>query len=226
VTKLATAIFAPDTSRKLAKPLEALGVPLLNIVFDLGGVVFNWQPHKIIERVFEESKTQNLVRAEIFEHADWIELDRGTLTLDQAIVRGAARTGLPNADIERLFGEVPRSLTPNHGTIELISSVIDTDNKFFVLSNMHVASFAYLEKKHDIWSMFDGVVISSQIRKVKPEIEIYEHLLSEYNLEAAETVFIDDMSENLAAASSIGIQTVKFVSPSQCKQDLTELKYI
>ena len=188
--------------------------------------MFNWQPHKIIERVFEDSKTQDLVRAEIFEHADWIELDRGTLTLDQAIVRGAARTGLPNADIERLFGEVPRSLTPNHGTIELIRSVIDTDNKFFVLSNMHVASFTYLQEKHDIWSMFDGIVISSQIQKVKPEIEIYEHLLSEYELEATETVFIDDMSLNLAAASSIGIQTIKFVSHSQCKQDLTELKYI
>ena len=188
--------------------------------------MFNWQPHKIIERVFEESEARDRVRSEIFEHNDWIELDRGTLTLDHAIVRGAARTGLPNADIERLFGEVPRSLTPIHETIELIRSLINTDNNFYVLSNMHVASFAYLEKEHDIWSMFDGIVISSQIKKVKPEIEIYEYLLTEHKLEAGETVFIDDMSENLAAASSIGIQTVKFVSPSQCKQDLTELKYI
>ena len=88
---------------------------------------------------------------------------------------------------------------------------------------MHTASIAYLEKRHKIWDMFDGVVISSRIQKVKPEIEIYEHLLTKYKLIAAETVFIDDMSENLAAASRMGIQTIKFVDADQCRQDLLNL---
>ncbi len=201
-------------------------MPSLNIVFDLGGVVFNWQPDTIIRRVFQDPDTQDLVRAEIFEHADWVELDRGTIALDQAIVRGASRTGLPHEDIEKLLNEVPRSLTPIQGTIELIRSMGGSNNRFFVLSNMHIASISYLEKKHKIWDMFDGIVISSRIQKVKPEIEIYEHLLSEYQLEASETIFIDDMSENLTAASSIGIQTIKFVDPPQCRHDLVNLKCI
>jgi len=188
--------------------------------------VFNWQPRKLIQRVFEDSAIQDLVRAEIFEHADWIELDRGTITLNQAIVRGARRTGLPSADIERVLNEVPRSLTPIDETIELVRSIVDTDNRFFVLSNMHIASFAHLEREYDIWDMFDGIVISSRIKKVKPEIEIYEHLLSEYNLVAFETVFIDDMNENLVAANSIDIQTIKFVNAAQCRQALVELKCI
>lgn len=198
----------------------------MNIVFDLGGVVFKWQPQEIIQRVFEDSETQDLVRAEIFEHADWIELDRGTLALDQAIIRGAERTGLSNADIERLLNEVPGSLTPMHATIDLIRSIVDTANKFFVLSNMHIASFAYLEKAYDIWDMFDGIVISSRIHKVKPEIEMYQHLLIEHELDAAETVFIDDTSDNLAAANLIGIKTIKFVNAAQCRQDLLGFKCI
>jgi putative hydrolase of the HAD superfamily len=192
----------------------------------LGGVVFNWQPDAILRRVFPDSETQDLAKAEIFEHADWIELDRGTLALDQAILRGALRTGLPREEIENLFNEVPRSLTPIEETIELIRSIRDSNNRLFILSNMHIASIAYLEKKHKIWDMFDGIVISSRIRKVKPEIEIYEHLLTEHQLEAAETVFIDDLSENLAAASSIGIRTIKFAGASQCRQDLVDLKCI
>ena len=195
----------------------------MNIVFDLGGVVFNWQPDTIIRRVFPDSETQDLVKAEIFKHADWVELDRGTITLDQAVVRGASRTGLPRESIENLLNEVPRSLTPIQGTIDLIRSIRDSNNRFFVLSNMHIASISYLEKKHKIWDMFDGVVISSRIQKVKPEIEIYEHLLKEYMLDAAETVFIDDMSENLAAASATGIQTLRFVDPFQCRQGLLDL---
>jgi putative hydrolase of the HAD superfamily len=198
----------------------------LNIVFDLGGVVFNWQPDAIISRIFQDSETQDLVRAEIFEHVDWVELDRGTIALDQAIARGASRTGLPHEDIESLLNEVPRSLTPIQETIKLIRSISDSNNRCFVLSNMHVASISYLEEKYNIWDMFDGIVISSRIQKVKPEIEIYEHLLIEYQLKASETVFIDDTSENLTAASSIGIQTIKFVDPPQCRHDLVVLKCI
>jgi putative hydrolase of the HAD superfamily len=195
----------------------------LNIVFDLGGVVFNWHPDKLIRGVFDDEETRTIVKSEILEHPDWLELDRGTLAFQDAVVRGAKRTGLPHADIERLLNEVPRSLTPIHETIELIRSMVSPDHRLFVLSNMHFASIAYLEEKHDIWDMFDGTVISCRIQKIKPEIGIYEYLLNEFRLNASETVFIDDMSENLAAARSLGIQTIKFLNSSQCGQDLIEL---
>lgn len=198
----------------------------MNIVFDLGGVVFNWQPDSIIRGVFTDRTTQKLVRAEILDHRDWIDLDRGTLSLEEAIIRGASRTGLPYADIEKLFNAVPPSLTPIPGTLELIRSIRNTTNRLFVLSNMQPASIAYLETNHNILKLFDGVVISSRIKMVKPEIAIYEHLLKAHKLEAAQTVFIDDMEENLAAAESIGIRTIKFVDPSDCKQRLVDLKCI
>ena len=195
----------------------------MNIVFDLGGVVFRWQPEKIIGHFFHDSTQQDLVRSEIFKHGDWIELDRGTLETDQAITRGATRTGLPRARIEELLNAVPRFLTPMEETLDLIRAVRRSNHKLFVLSNMHPASISYLEKTHDIWGLFDGVVISSRVRMVKPEISIYEHLLATYGLTPAETVFIDDLSENLVAASTLGIQTIRFIDANQCKQDLTNL---
>lgn len=195
----------------------------MNIVFDLGGVVFRWQPEKIIRHVFQDPEKQDLVRAEIFEHSDWIELDRGSITLNQAIVRGTLRTGLPRGDVENLFKAVPPSLTPIEETIELIREMRGSNNSFFVLSNMHAASILHLEKTYKIWSLFDGIVISSRIQMVKPELEIYQHLLTTYGLNAAETVFIDDMSENLAAASKVGIHTIRFLDADQCRQALMNL---
>ena len=195
----------------------------MNIVFDLGGVVFRWQPDRIIRHVFRNPGVQDLVRSEIFEHADWVELDRGTMTLDQAIDRGASRTGLARGKIEQLLNAVPLSLTPIEETIELIRALKASKNRLFVLSNMHAASISHLEKNHMIWDMFDGIVISSRIKRVKPETEIYEHLLSEFGLNAADTVFIDDLRENLAAASKIGIRTIRFVDAEQCRHDLANL---
>lgn len=87
---------------------------------------------------------------------------------------------------------------------------------------MQFASIAYLKDKHDIWKHFDGVVISASTQLVKPEIAIYKHLLTEHRLDAADTVFIDDMPDNLEAAASTGIRTIRFLSADQCRRDLRE----
>lgn len=192
----------------------------MNIVFDLGGVVFNWQPDTIVKSLFEDAKTRHLAKKQIIEHSDWVELDRGTISREHAIDRGAARTGLPSQDIRRLLDAVPRFLTPIEPTIELIRELSSTTHRLFVLSNMQLASIAHLERHHSIWEMFDGIVISSRIQKVKPELQIYEHLLGLYKLKPAETVFIDDMQENLDAAASLGIQTIRFIDSAQCRQAL------
>ena len=195
----------------------------MNIVFDLGGVVFDWQPDALVRRVFDDPKTQALVRKEIIDHPDWIELDRGTLSLDAAILRGASRTGLPNAAVARLFDAVPDSLVPIEETIDLVRALNASGHPLFVLSNMQLASADFLEQRHDFWGLFEGVVYSSRILMVKPEPGIYKHLLTEYRLDPSETVFIDDLSENLEAASTFGIRTIRFVDAAQCRQDLAEL---
>ena len=194
----------------------------MNIVFDLGGVVFNWQPDTIIKSVFAEPATQDLVRKQVFEHSDWIELDRGTLTYERAVARAATRSGLPRQRIADLLDAVPPSLTPIDATIELIRGLGDPGHRLFVLSNMHLASIAYLERQHRIWDMFEGVVISSRIQMVKPEIQIFEHLLMRYRIDAPDTVFIDDTAENVAAAAALGLRTVRFVDSSQCAQALKQ----
>jgi putative hydrolase of the HAD superfamily len=195
----------------------------LNVVFDLGGVVFHWRPDAIARRVFDDTDIQDLVKTRIFAHDDWLELDRGTMSLEQAVNRGAERTGLSRSEVRRLIDEVPRSLTPIPGTADLIRSIKETNNKLFVLSNMQFASIAYLEEEHDIWHLFDGIVISCRIQKVKPERDIYEHLLTEHQLQAAETVFIDDMKINLTAAASLGIRTIQFANADQCREELVRL---
>lgn len=195
----------------------------MNIVFDLGGVVFNWRPDALVRSVFPDTSTQALAKTKIIEHDDWIELDRGTMTLREAIARGAVRTGLSVDSVTKLFDAVPPSLTPIHETIDLIQTVRKTDHRLFVLSNMGLEAMAYLEQQHDIWDAFCGIVVSSRIGKVKPEIGIYEYLLSEHQLTATQTVFIDDLDENLSAAASLGIQTIRFVDAAQCRQDLAKL---
>jgi putative hydrolase of the HAD superfamily len=199
------------------------GAFALNVVFDLGGVVFNWQPDVIVRSVFDDPATRVLVREEIIDNPDWLELDRGTLSLDEAIVRGTSRTGLTAERVAQLFNAVPHFLTPIEGTIDLIREVRSSGHPLFVLSNMHLAGADFLESKYDIWDLFEGIVFSARIQQVKPEPGIYEHLLVEHRLDPAETVFIDDICENLEAASTFGIHTIQFIDATQCRQELSKM---
>ncbi len=92
----------------------------MNIVFDLGVVVFTWQPEAIIAKVFPDAATQSQVRDEIFGHADWGDLDRGTLPRQQAIEQAAARTGLAVSAITDLMHQVPLALVAIPETVELL----------------------------------------------------------------------------------------------------------
>lgn len=192
----------------------------MNLIFDLGGVVFVWEPDAIIAGVFAEEEARARVRAEIFAHADWQALDRGTLELPEAIRRGAARTGLPPGAVARLLGAVPPALVPIPGTMDLLRRLKAGGHRLFYLSNMHKASIEYVMRAYSFWDLFAGGVVSCRVHLVKPEPEIYTHLLGQYGLAPSGAVFIDDTPVNLEAAARLGLRTIEFRDPAQCARQL------
>ena len=195
----------------------------MNLVFDLGGVVVRWDPDAIIADVFSDPAIRARVKAEVFGHADWLELDRGTLGRDEAIARAAQRSGVAAGEIKRLLHAVPPSLVVFPDTVELLRRLKRKGYPLYCLSNMHFASIEYLERKETFWEVFDGAVISCRLQLCKPEAGIYEHLLRTYQLDPAKTLFIDDVQKNLEAAAKLGIRTLRFENAAQCERELRAL---
>ena len=195
----------------------------MNIVFDLGGVVVTWEPEALITKVFADPVVQGVVRSEILGHADWLALDRGMLPRQDAIVRAAQRTGLPEAAVAALLQQVPPALVAIPGTVDLLYRLKAQGHTLFCLSNMHVASIEHLEQAYTFWEVFAGAIISCRLHLCKPEPAIYAYLLETYRLDGADTVFIDDTDVNLTAAAQFGIHTIKFETPAQCARQLQAL---
>lgn len=189
----------------------------MNIVFDLGGVVFEWNPKKLAQKLFQDTATQELFLSDVVGSQEWLALDKGILKPDEFIARIATRTRISATDVGRILSAVPPSLVPINGTIQIIKELKEQGFKIYVLSNMHDASIDYIEDKYDFWYLFDGKVISCRIKKVKPEPEIFRYTLDIFQLSSKNTLFIDDMVENLEAAKKFGIQTVYFENPEQCR---------
>jgi putative hydrolase of the HAD superfamily len=194
-----------------------------NVIFDLGGVVLEWNPDAILEGYYTEPDARATMKAALFKHPDWLQMDRGTLTESEALARLQQRTGRPVAELSGLFDAVRRSLRPKADTVALVKSLARRDVPLYCLSNMPASTFAYLREQHAFWNVFKGIVISGEIKMAKPEREIFEYLLRRYALTAAETVFVDDHAPNIQAAQTLGLHTVWFRDARQCALELERL---
>ncbi len=195
----------------------------MNIIFDLGRVVVRWEPDALIAETFADPAVRTVVRRGIIDHPDWLALDRGVLSLHDAITRAAARTGVPADAVSGFMRRVPTALVAIPETVSLLYRLKARGHRMFCLSNMQAASIEHLERAYTFWDVFEGMVISCRIHLLKPEPAIYAHLLEQHGIEGADSVFIDDLEANLAAATGFGIRGIQFEHPAQCEARLAAL---
>ena len=191
-----------------------------NVIFDLGGVVLDWNPDAILEAYYEAHEVRAVMKRELFQHPDWLHMDRGLFSEADVVSRLEKRTGRPTKELQGLLDAVRASLSAKQETVALIERLAQRGVPLYCLSNMPATTFVYLKERHDFWPKFRGIVISGEIRMMKPEREIFEYLLQRYNLIPSDTAFVDDLAPNVEAARAIGLHAVLFRDAVQCAEEL------
>jgi putative hydrolase of the HAD superfamily len=194
-----------------------------NVIFDLGGVVLDWNPVAILQGFYTDEATRAFIKASLFEHSDWLLMDRGVYSESDVIARLQQRTGRAADELARLLEAVRQSLQPKPDTLALLDRLAQRQVPLYCLSNMPATTFDYVRQRHGFWRVFRGIVISGEINMLKPDREIFEHLLTRYSLNASETIFIDDHEPNIRAAEALGIHTIWFREAAQCEIELAPL---
>jgi len=191
-----------------------------NVVFDVGGVLLEWNPPAVIAALYPDPATQAVIREQIFEHADWLEFDRGTLSEAAAVEHFAKLSGRTAEETRTLIHATRESLRPIPGTILLVEGLAAAGVHLYLLSNMPVSTFEYLIERHRFFGHFKQLVISGAILLVKPEPAIYKHLVEQTGIVPAESVFIDDALKNVIAARECGFHAIQFSDPASCRAQL------
>ncbi len=198
----------------------------MDIIFDVGNVLFEWKPEELVEGVFSCDTEKQLALEHILLHNDWLELDKGTLHLNDAISRACERTEMDEAIIKTLFAAAPESLQLIEETAQLIAELHDKGRRLYILSNMSKYFYQYLKERYALWQQFSGIIISSHINYIKPDLQIFHYLIDAFNLDPENAVFIDDMGPNVKAAAQLGFRTILFDSSAQCRRQLVELNLL
>jgi putative hydrolase of the HAD superfamily len=191
-----------------------------NVIFDLGGVVFDWNPDHIVSRVQPVHELRAALKQALFSHADWRLFDRGTLTEPELLQRLRLRLGPTQPEVAAILDAVRNSLVEKPETLELMRTLQERGTPLYCLSNMPASIYTHLRQRHSFWDVFDGIVISGEVQMMKPEPEVFLHLLEKYHLRPKETVFIDDLLANIEAAKRLGLQTILFKDAAQCRREL------
>ncbi|MFI3282434.1 MAG: HAD family phosphatase [Rikenellaceae bacterium] len=191
-----------------------------NVIFDLGGVVFARDPQKCTPEFME-----------FFSYVQydpmpkwWSEYDRGAISFEEVKSELARYRGVSKEFCDEYVALSIVKQEEITVTKELIKRLKEAGYRLYVLSNMAHEYIDFI-RTFEVYGYFDGEVVSCEEGVIKPEEKIYQTMLDRYDLDATQTLFIDDRAANVEAAREIGIQAFHFdhKAPNESCSELEQM---
>ena len=198
-----------------------------NIIFDLGGVLIDWNPDYVFKEVFKDDEKLAWFYREICT-MDWNENQDAGYPLKKATEERIALFPQYEEWIRMYYGRWEEMLGESiQGTVDLLKQCVDSPAlKVVALTNWSAETFPIALKKFDFLQWFEGIVVSGEEMNRKPFPDIYQTTLKRFDLKPEQSLFIDDNKRNIEAAKALGIHCIHFSSPQQLEKELKKLNVL
>ena len=194
---------------------------ITTIIFDLGGVLIDWNPEYLYRKVFKDESEMKHFLEKVCT-PEWNEEQDAGRTLAEAIDFLLKEYPEHEENIRLYYNRWEEMLAGAiEGTVKIFEKLKETKRfKIYALTNWSAETFPIALEKYQFLGWFDGVVVSGTEKKRKPFPECYQILLDRYNLKAEEAIFIDDNIRNIDAAKQVGLDAIHFRTPEQLNKEL------
>lgn len=193
------------------------------VVFDIGGVLIDWNPRHLFRKVFDNGEEMEWFLANVCTYEWNLQQDGGklfsvaTAELQEKFPEYSDKIALYYGRWEEMLdGEIK-------GTVEIFRRLKSAGMPLYALSNWSHEAFPVAYEKYDFMKEFDGLVVSGYEKLLKPDHAIYRVLMQRYSVNPEEAVYIDDNKPNADAAAELGFNAIHFSSPEQLKKELRSL---
>lgn len=192
------------------------------VVFDLGGVLFDWDPRHLYRTLFDDEPAMERFLVEVVSHAWNVKQDAGR-PFAEAIAEAKAEHPDHAAMIDVYFDRWPEMLRGAiDGSVALLRELHGANVPLYALTNWSSETFTHA-RAYPFMDLFRGIVVSAEVGLVKPDPAIFAHLLETIGATAGDCVFIDDAPVNVEAARALGFVAVRFESPEKLRAELAGL---
>lgn len=195
-----------------------------NIVFDLGRVLIDWEAKKYLKSFGYDDETVDKLNKIIFTSEEWLDCDKGIYERNTDLVEILSKKYPEHAEkIEKILTkDWVKILKLKEDSSEYLITLKHQGVKIYILSNLSKESYDH-NSQYEFFKYIDGGIYSFESKKIKPDPEIYIELLEKYNLIPEETIFIDDVKENVSVANNLKINGIIFTNLEQVKKDVEKI---
>lgn len=190
-----------------------------NIIFDIGNVLLCFHPEEYLSQYYNEQVMGDLMTI-IFCSDDWVQLDLGNITITELSQKLAHDHPHYHDEILFVLQNWTNMMLPIEKNVEILYQLKEKGYSLYILSNFHSEAIQEMFNKYDFFQLFDGKVISAYEHIIKPSYKIYQILLDRYQLNASESLFIDDSLANILIAKDIGIQGIHYRFQTNLEKEL------
>lgn len=179
------------------------------MIFDLGGVVLEWRPRAAFADLLDDDGIDRFF--DDIDFAAWNRQQDGgrDWTVAEAeIARDFPHYAYLAPVYRRNYHRVVDTEIP--GTAELLADLAEAGVRLLALTNWSAELFEVSYQRFPVLGRFEGIVVSGVERMLKPDREIYQVLLSRYDVDPSRAAFVDDVAANVAAAQALGLRGVQF----------------
>ncbi|MDD1780217.1 HAD family phosphatase [Enterovibrio sp. ZSDZ35] len=194
-----------------------------NIIFDIGNVMVRWSPAEIARLTFGDDEQSRHKAETIFRSDTWLALNRGELTESEAKADIIALSGISETEADALFYYIKETQIVLYGSVQLLKAAKSAGYKVFALTDNVHEIVSHLQTRYDFWALFDGEVVSAEEGCLKPCADIFNRLAEKYGVTPEESVFLDDVQQNVDGAKAVGFEAIVFVNTTQARRALSTL---
>lgn len=201
-----------------------MSTDIKGVVFDLGGVVIDWNPMRLYRKVFDgdEVKAENFLAT--ICTGEWNGQQDTGYDLMKATNELVAQYPEWAHEIRVYYGRWIEMIGgPIPGSLEVVEALKAGGIRLFALSNWHCETFAKVRYDYPVFKLFEKIVLSGDHGVIKPDQRLYRIALDTYGMPAENLVFVDDRPENVEAAQKAGMSGLVFTSAANLKADLKGL---
>jgi len=193
------------------------------VVFDLGNVLIDWDPHPAIAAAVGDDEATRFLQAEDFDFRAWNHEQDAGRPFEESERAAVERRPHWRAHIEAYRTHFHRSLTREiTGTVDLLREVHAAGIRVFALTNWSAELFPVALDRFAFLRLFEDIVVSGAERLAKPDPRIFDVLAERTGVPLADCVFVDDKVENVEAARAAGLDGIVFTDPVRLREDLRE----
>lgn len=191
------------------------------IVFDFGGVLFDWNPRYLYRQFFPGDERAMEGFLDEIQFNEWNRQQDIGRPFNEAVVELSQQypqyagliTAFDTRWEETLAGIFPQS-------VAILGRLYQSGYPLYALSNWSVEKFRLVRQRYDFLNWFDEIVISGEAGIAKPDPGIFHHFLKRVRREPQECLFIDDAAVNVAIARDLGFRALHFQTPEKLASDL------